>query len=365
MLGMLCLWPILTLGEICRYTRQNARAVRELTGKGALRQMLEQLWLCGRYGFRAWNYYTMELYFAEHAARAGEYLHRYETKCGLYDMLRDDLETPLENKMAFAAYCRQAGLPVTPILAAFKDGVSLGGDVALPAEDLFIKRRNGRGGAKSHLVTYADGVYRGGNDASFDHDSLLRHIADMSLGEPYIVQLRERNHPDIADLSPQALATVRIVTAINESGQAEAVRAVFRMGPLKDSVVDNFHAGGIAAPVDLVTGSLGPATDYGLAPSIGWLDHHPATGAPITSRVLPRWNDLLSLACRAHGHFKGRFIIGWDIAMTPAGPLIVEGNSAADVDNIQRPHRMPLGSSRYAEIALWHLERRASPVPAP
>jgi len=345
------------LREIYGYTRQNAGAATALTGKGALRQALEQFWLSSRHGFRAWNYYTMELYLAKNAAQASEYLHRYETKCGLYDILRDDLETPLKNKVTFATYCRQAGLPVTPILATFKDGKSLTGDVALPAADLFIKRRNGRGGSQSHLMIYADGLYRASDGASFDHDSMLRHVAELSRVEPYIVQIRERNHPDIAEFSPQALATVRVVTAINESGEPEAVRAVFRMGPLKDSVVDNFHAGGIAAPVDLATGRLGQATDYGLAPSVGWLDHHPATNVQINGRILPGWADFVALACRAHGHFKDRFIIGWDIAMTPTGLLIVEGNSAADVDNIQRPHRSPLGKSRYAELALWHLEK--------
>jgi hypothetical protein len=32
-----------------------------------------------------------------------------------------------------------------------------------------------------------------------------------------------------------------------------------------NTTVDNFHAGGIAAPVDLRTGALGRATDVGLA----------------------------------------------------------------------------------------------------
>ena len=355
--GMLCLWPVLTLRDICIYTRRNAAMVRELTGKGAFRQALEQLWFCGRHGFRAWNYYTKELYLAERAAVAGEYLHRYETKDGLYDMLRYNVESPMKNKTAFARYCRRSGLPVTPILITLKDGNLPETPVTLPAGDLFIKRRMGRGGSRAYLMQYADGFYHGKDGSRYDHDGLLRHVADLSRAEPYIIQIRERNHPDIADLSPQALATVRVVTVINETGEPEAVRAVFRMGPRADSVVDNFHAGGIAAAVDLATGQLGQATDYGLAPSIGWLDRHPATGGVITNRVLPRWAEVLALACRAHGQFRDRFIIGWDIAMTPDGLLIVEGNSAADVDNIQRPHRSPLGASRYAELALWHLQK--------
>ena len=45
--------------------------------------------------------------------------------------------------------------------------------------------------------------------------------------------------------------------------------------------VDNFHAGGIAAPVDLQSGKLGLASNMGMDVRLGWLDRHPDTGAQI------------------------------------------------------------------------------------
>lgn len=243
-----------------------------------------------------------------------------------------------------------------PVVASLANGrIESGLFDRLPANDLFVKRKRGRGGARAELWFHDKGSYHTRSGKCLDSAALMERFLILSHREPYMIQIRQLNHPDIADLSPGALATVRQVTMINEQGDIEAVRALFRMGISADSVVDNFHAGGIAAPIDLVTGELGPATDFGLAPSVGWLDVHPATGAKIVGRRLPQWADILALAQRAHVHFSDRIIVGWDIALTPDGLSIVEGNAAPDVDNIQRPHRSPLGQSRCAELILWHL----------
>ena len=71
-------------------------------------------------------------------------------------------------------------------------------------------------------------------------------------------------------------------------------------------LVDNSHAGGIIAAVDMKSGTLGPATDIGLRPGIGWRTHHPDTGAVIEGRVLPFWPETVALACRAHAAFAPR-----------------------------------------------------------
>jgi len=265
--------------------------------------------------------------------------------------------------VGFAIYCKERGLSVAGVVASLVDGKIEGSTFAgLPAKDLFIKRSLGRGGARAELWHYEDGVYRTRPSKTspgdcLDGNALMARLLDLSRNERFLIQERQVNHPDICDLSPGALATVRLLTFVDENGEIEPVRALFRMGRYADSIVDNFHAGGIAAPVDLDSGTLGPATDFGLAPSIGWIDRHPATGARIAGRRLPQWDAVLALAKDAHQHFRDRAIVGWDIALTADGLSIVEGNGAPDVDNIQRPHRTPLGQSRFAELMMWHVNR--------
>lgn len=360
---MFLLWPLIMAGAIGVATCRSGRMVKRWTGKGILRQMAEQFMLGARFGFRPVNYYTFEFFLPERRAQAAQYIQRTETKEGLYRLLKVNFTSPLQDKLGFSNYCRARDLPVTPILAAFEQGRRSDGAVSpLPASDLFVKRTRGRGGVRAGLWRYAHGRYRDRDGRILDEKALLAEITQLSRREPFIIQRREVNHPATVDLSPTALATVRIVTVINEQGVGEPIRAAFRMGQAVDSIVDNFHAGGIASAVEMESGRLGPATDLGQYPSVGWLDHHPATGAAITGRMLPLWPELRELAARAHGHFGDRLVIGWDIALTPQGLVIVEGNAATDVDIIQRPHRAPLGGTRYAELIAWHLDRLFGPA---
>ena len=60
-------------------------------------------------------------------------------------------------------------------------------------------------------------------------------------------------------------------------------------------------------------------------------------------------------------------MIGWDIAIVDDGPVMIEGNSGADLDIIQRSHREPMGESRFGELLAHHLEclERGAPPKSP
>jgi hypothetical protein len=177
-----------------------------------------------------------------------------------------------------------------------------------------------------------------------------------------------RLHSAIADLSNGALSTLRILTLRNESGEGEATDAVFRMAVGTNTIVDNFHAGGIAANVDMVTGVLGLATDIGLRPDLGWCDRHPTTGAKIFGRRLPFWEEAIDLVQRGHALFPNRTIIGWDVAILESGPCAVESNGSPDLDIHQRCGGAPLGRARLGELLAFSVEQalaaRAALTPA-
>ena len=118
--------------------------------------------------------------------------------------------------------------------------------------------------------------------------------------------------------------------------------------------VDNLHAGGIAANVGLDDGILSSASDLGIDSKLGWLDRHPDTQARIAGRPLPMWSETKALAIRAHRSFADRVLVGWDIAITDDGPIVVEGNSSPDLDIVQR-FGAPICSSRFGDLLAWHL----------
>jgi hypothetical protein len=314
------------------------------------------------------KYYMFEWYRPANRTRAGQYLHRHETKGGLYELLAGPAGSgalataaPLNDKVAFAAHAARAGLPVVATLAVVGEDGSWPPDAALPATDLFVKPTTGRGGRGAQRWRYlssADGfVSANGAAGAVPRDALLARLAADAAGRQLLVQPCLVNHPDLADLALGALATCRLITILNEDGDPEPVIGIFRMAAAADAVVDNLHRGGLAAPVEAATGVLGAASGYAVAGPPTRHTHHPVSGAVIAGRVLPRWQDVRDLAVAAHRAFAPRALVGWDIGIGPDGPVLVEGNEQPGVDGLQRLHDTPLGSHRFGQLLAYHLDR--------
>lgn len=363
--GILLL-PILLPAMVIGLTLRNGPAIRRLAGIGRRHQALQQLRLFVREGMLPPWYYIFELHDPAHAADAGRYVTRFETKRGVYPALRrTGPVSPLRDKARFADHCRARSIRCTPTLCEVRGGRLIGAET-LPEESFFVKPAAGRGGTGTErFELVAPGRYRNAHGHDFDAAALRRHLEHRSHTTALVVQPRLVNHPALADLSCGALSTVRALSCLDEGGEPVVTHAVFRMAIRPGAVVDNFHAGGIAAAVDLADGALGSATDLGLIARTGWVDAHPRTGAAIVGRRLPFWPETLALAADAHRVFGDHAIIGWDIAILADGPCIVEGNGGPDVDLIQRPHRAPLGGTRFAEICAWRLARAQCVEAAP
>jgi hypothetical protein len=355
-------WLPIVLAMSAWSTVLNGAAIRRQSGKGIVRQAVEQLWFAARYGMLPPWYYMFEMFDPAQRPKAPHYIHRFELKNGLLQILRRGVpsprRSPTQNKIAFIRRCDKAGIRTLPNLAVLKAGklqLHKTKRAQLLAQDLFVKPARGRGGEGAGLWQRSERGYRLQDGPLLSPPAFLDHLAALSHDKTLLVQPRVRNHSAIADLSNGALCTARIVTMRNESGGHEAVCALFRMAVGENRQVDNFHAGGIAAPIDVATGLLGAATDWGLRPRHGWKSQHPDTGGRIEGRILPLWAATRALAERAHAAFDDRHIIGWDMAILEDGPAIVEANGGPDTDMHQRVSREPLGNQRLGELLAFHL----------
>jgi hypothetical protein len=356
------------LGLTAVYTAVNGSRVRRRTGKGAARQLGEQLALWATKGVLPSSYYAFDLYEGDARRAALDYLYRWETKGegGAYDLLRrrfSSAETTeaLRNKAAFAERCRKHGVAAVPVLFAVEHGEIRRFDAdepGLPRCDLFLKPLSGSGGRGAAVWTYrGNRSYR--NDAAgvSSEPDLVDRLVKLSRREPYVGRLCVSNHPALAEISSGALCSVRVLTCLDENGRPEVTHAVLRMPRTPGSVVDNFHAGGIAASVDLETATVGTATDLGLNRNTTWWETHPSTGARILGRRIPMWEQVLDLARSAHLAFGDQIAVGWDVAVLEGGPQLIEGNKSPDLDIVQRTSRRPIGDSRFGVLLAHHLRR--------
>lgn len=357
----LLIWPFGIIICILWFTAKNGTLVKKRFGRSKTRQCIDQLTIALTSGLPPPWYYVFELYKPGGVDRAVTYLTRGATKHGTIDLLATERGSwsPLGDKEAFAHFCERRQLNTLPVLFSIHDGElrSPGsGCPELPRTDLFVKPVCGRGGNGAERWNYQGaGIYSTPDSRFLSGPELIQRLRELSRWQPYLVQERARNHPAIADLSNGALNTIRFISCLDERNQPEIIGAVLKMAVGTNVTVDNVHAGAIAAAVDLVRGQLGEATYSGFDASKGWIECHPVTRAPISGRALPMWPDACELVRRAHSAFDDWVVVGWDVAITAAGPCLVEGNYGPDIDLIQRPLRTAFGDSRLGELIAFHL----------
>jgi hypothetical protein len=356
------LWPGAVLISVAWLAWKNGGVVARSHSHSRARQCVDQLRLALTSGLLPPWYYVFELYEAHERKNALAYLTRGQTKHGANRLFVKALgsSSPLADKEAFSRFCARHELRTLPVLFSVHDACLRGitGPDELMKADLFVKpvcERGGRGAERWDFV--ADGLYRDVAGRILSGGQLLGRLREMSRWQPFLVQERARNHHALWDLGNGALSTVRIITCLDERGWPEMIGAVLKMAIGTNVTVDNVHAGGIAAPVDLRSGRLGQATHAGFDARRGWIDRHPQTGAMITGRTLPRWEQLCELVRKAHWAFCDWVVIGWDVAILAEGPSLVEGNQGPDIDLIQRPLRTGFGDSRLGELIAFHLDR--------
>jgi hypothetical protein len=346
--------PLCALALILWYTPQYALAVRRRADVPVLKQIAAQC----RLGFRE-RVNPRCYYFHEHYRRSGKpnvdgYVMRHEIKEGLLKSLNKlrpriyGTRISLGHKLEFAEVCLDFGLPAPDILAFACRGQVIVADDAVLNQDLFMKPEHGRGAFGARCFT-ADA------DGGTDVGRRLKAIARASLLGPRIVQPLLKNHPGLADLAGQSLLTIRIFTCMDETGRPIVTHAMLRsIGKLEPGWPTSEE---FAAPIDLTTGRLGRMCgDTHFGPD-DRTDHHPMTGAPVTGRIIPLWPAVHALSRAAHRAFADRLLIGWDIALTPDGPILIEGNSYPDTEFLQRVHDAPIGASQLAPLLAQHLDR--------
>jgi hypothetical protein len=354
---------IRTLPDVLAFVRQYGPAVAE-THKVSVVKQAAQLLRQIHSGFSGDDFYRFRMYLSssEHASLFVPLKSNIRIRSALYRMLDLDADA-LADKRRFGRSAGARNLPAPSTVADFADGkVKWWSQNGLPAADLFVKEAASMCGAGAMVFRWDGGRSWEGMGRMFDGDALVAYLAEQSMQAPLLLQRRLANHPALVDLGPQGLCTVRLVTFRRPvSTNAEVLLAAFRM-PQGEDVADNFARGGLACPIDLGTGRLGAAVykDLGLAHLD--VEQHPHTGGAISGRQLPYWQEVIELGLRAHQAFPEYPSVGWDIAITSEGPVLLEANYNWDVVLAQQAGCRPLGATKWSEHhvewADWALSRK-------
>ena len=166
------------------------------------------------------------------------------------------------------------------------------------------------------------------------------------IGKNYILEECLVQHEKMSEMYSEAVNTIRVVTIL-KNGYVHIPFCFLRIGACHN-VVDNFNAHGLLAPVDVKTGIT---TDFACTKQNEIYEKHPDTATPTKGFQIPFWKDVIDLCRTAAKVVPEMGYIGWDVCVTPNGPVLIEGNNLPGYDIYQMPaHRQGNKAGKKAVI---------------
>jgi len=183
---------------------------------------------------------------------------------------------------------------------------------------IFIKRKEASCGGK--------GIYKLSLSELINNSKKIIHVYNEVINSSYIFQNELIQHTHLLNLNPGCLNTLRIDTYTNNNNNSKVMSSFLRMG-VNESFVDNVSSGGIFVGVNINNGRLfkNAYSDFthGRAKTFSY---HPLTEKIFNDFQIPFFPEALDLAIKAAQLIPGLKLIGWDIAITETGPILIEGN---------------------------------------
>ena len=289
--------------------------VREKSGQNKVHTFFDILWCAARYGAGYYDYLMFGFYDMNGRER-DTYLTRVRNK-KVQEIMNDiAYSDEFDDKLRF-----------NENFAEFLGRKTLNGETATVAdltdfldgqEAIFAKINHsdcGRGVEKLYVKDFESPA------------AMLDYIQQNKL---VVLEQVLKQHEDMARLHPASVNTMRILTDLVDDTVHIAYITV-KMGR-GGGVCDNSGQGGVLCRVDIESGRIcSPATDD----YFNVYDKHPDTGIVFQGYQLPMVDEAIELAKKAARKVPQVGHVGWDVAITPNGPAIIEGNDFPGTDLCQ------------------------------
>ncbi len=292
----------------------NLKKVAKKENKNFIRLVFDTGYCVFRYGFGLTDYLNYKLY-----NKNGKERKKY-------------LSTKIENKfyetVSPSAYKKR--YTVKPdFLADFKKYTKR--DFIVPKEDNYQDFEKFLDSHEVFMSKPYDGL--GGADVKKEYTKNITNrkeyfencIKNRIFLEELVIQ-----HPEMNKLCDKSVNTMRIMT-FNNHGKPEILWMGLRVGNGVNAI-DNFHAKGMAINIDMETGKLiGKAIDKDL----NEYEEHPVSHIKFDGFQIPCFEEAKKMVLEACLESDKILVVGWDVAISDKGPVIIEGNRRPGFDIVQ------------------------------
>ena len=299
-----------------------------------LKEVLQLIWLKKQFPLS----YFGRFFYKKNAPSPFDFMNLAEYKSIIYSPKLERVATSslLSNKVSFALFCQANSLPVPKLIGynlynsfIFNEKLYL----LKEAEDfldlcntllstthtgqIFVKPSESKGGRGIILLT--------NKSLSKTYKELW---ATIKVGS-YVFQNAIVQHEVINDIFPNSINTLRIETYLDRNDEIQILGGFMRFGS-GNSYLDNVSSGGFFVPIDFKGGKLHEKGFTRMINGSKTITNHPTTDYLISGFKIPFFHEAIELCKTFAGYIPNR-IIGWDVAITPTGPIIIEGNHNAAI----------------------------------
>lgn len=300
--------------------RMYVRQIHEESGVPKPLIVSDMLWCILRYGVGYLEYQVFGFVYVRGKKRRT--FMTMKDNLALVESVNDKQYDPIFTDKSkfnhrFAAYIGREWLDLRQAdLAAFSAFVR-------EKDYIFAKEADGFGGV---------GVTRVNLKAEPDIPGLYQRLKE---NRQFVVEERILQHPELDRLCPSSINTIRIVTLAVE-GKVHVMYSLIRIGNGKNHV-DNISSGGLYCPVD----ETGVLFKPGFCDKTGaYYEEHPMTKTRLVGFQIPFYDRAVALCKRAALEVPQVGYVGWDVAIRPDGPILVEGNTIPGYDMCQNYYHL-------------------------
>lgn len=296
--------------------------VKTKTDKSSVSIFFDMLSCMKKYGAGYYDYQIFAFYNLNKEQRK-TYLTRFKNKAFIVYMNNEEAAEKFENKDEFNdIFKKYIGRDFIRIDKATKDEVK---EFVKDKRYLFCKPRSAECGKGIEKVDTSE--FEG-------FEKLYEYLTTHNF---YNIEECVIQHHEMDVLYPKAVNCMRIITLVGDDGKPHLIYIVQKMG-YNGRFLDN---NGLFSPVDPETGKMKyPAHSGDTLKGIIY-EEHPDTHTKIPGFKLPYVKEAVAMCLEAATVVPEVRYVGWDVAITENGPVIIEGNPYCAHDFWQLPPHTP------------------------
>jgi hypothetical protein len=352
----LLFWPLRSTLAAWRLSRSVGRLTDDLRSPSS--QFIHQLYLAWFHGISPSMYYQMGVVRSKEMGSPMAWIQAGQVGLLARVFRKDKSLFEINDKRLFNAVLERGSVPRLQLIATLsRDQLARPGwlDQVVRTIDseqsLFLKPLRGRGGQGSMVLVRSGPSWEGyrcvpeNSEPVFRVETreLVKRLSEHPSGRAWLLQRRASNHPELRAIFGEALVCIRVVSGIC-GDEVTFLGSVLCFGAADSIISQN----GLTVSVDLESGRLGQA--FHSSESQDFLSRNPENGHMIEGVILPDWARLLDTVIAAHRRLSDYPFLGWDMALTNEGPLVIEANGNFGTGAMQKPEPKPMIDDRFLSV---------------